>query len=276
MNVSDADQAIRFLEHLSAEGDGVATSYARTFHMLVAWSQITRRGAGITQTTEYESFVVLPDVGAEIVVGAERTAAPARSIAILPAGTSTIVAAGTGTVIRLFAPIPQELARFAGNATAYSDVRDDLRPAGAAFRRIGPHAPRVYPLDPLTQANSGLPQSFQTETMSVGWFEQDGPQDQSNVHPHAHSDFEEGSLIVAGDFVQHLRRSWGSDLREWRDDGHRSCGPGSLMVIPPRTLHVAEARDSGKHILMNLFVPPREDHIAKGQIRNASEYAHIS
>lgn len=215
-------------------------------------------------------FVILPDTGAELVVGDTRTAAPARSICIVPAGTSTVVAGGAGTIVRLFAPVPHALAHLALNHGAYTSGRNDLRPMGAPFRRIGPPAPRVYPLDAVTD---GKPQSFQTENMSVGWFEQHGAQDPAAVVPHAHADFEEGSLTIAGSYVQHLRTPWRTDLRDWRDDEHLPCGPGTLVVIAPETLHVAEAVGDGPHIMMNLFAPPRTDHIAKGQIRNAAEYA---
>ena len=78
--------------------------------------------------------------------------------------------------------------------------------------------------------------------------------------------------MVAGRFVQHLRAPWGTDMRRWRPDEHLHCGPGTLVVIPPQTLHVAEAVGAERHVLMNLFAPPRPDHIAKGQVLNADEY----
>jgi hypothetical protein len=261
---------IAFGEHPADRNGGIASRYARTHHFLVGWSEVETAGGRLTQSSEREMLVVLPDVGAELITGAARVIAPARSICVLPAGTSTIVPAGRGTVIRLFEPAPAALAERAINRADYATRRAGIRPVGAPFRRVGPVGPRVHPLE---RRNGGQPQSFQTETMSVGWFEQDGPQDPSSVFPHAHGDFEEGSLMVAGTYVQHLRTPWGTDLRGWRPDEHLRCGPGTLVVIPPETLHVAEATGGGHHAMMNLFAPPRADHIAKGQIRNAAEYA---
>lgn len=260
---------IAFAEHPADRDHWIASRYARTYRFLVAWSDVEAAGGSLTQSSERETFVVLPDVGAELVSGELRVPAPARSICILPAGTSTIVPRGRGTVIRLFEPAPAVLAERAINRDAYDRGQNGIRPVGPPLRRIGPAGPRVYPLEAGT---GGKPQSFQTETMSIGWFEQDGPQDPRAVFPHAHGDFEEGSLMVAGAYVQHLRTPWGTDLRGWRADEHLRCGPGTLVVIPPETLHVAEATGGGHHVMMNLFAPPRADHIAKGQIRNAGEY----
>jgi hypothetical protein len=261
---------IAFGEHPADREHGIASRYARTCHFLVAWSDVETAGGRLSQASERETFVVLPDVGAELIAGDVRVRAPARSIGILPAGASTIVPQGKGTVIRLFEPAPAALAERAVNRNAYAGRRNGIRPVGAPLRRIAAAGPRVYRLE---RGNAGTPQSFQTETMSVGWFEQDGPQDPKAVFPHAHGDFEEGSLMIAGAYVQHLRTPWGTDLRGWRADEHLRCGPGTLVVIPPETLHVAEATGSGHHVMMNLFAPPRADHIAKGQIRNADEYA---
>ena len=267
---SDPRHVVTFAANEPHLENGIATRYARTFHLLVAWSEVAAASGSLTQTAERESFVVLPDVGVELIVGATRVTAPARSICILPAGASTIVPSGAGTVIRLFEPAAEAVASRAINGQEYDRARDDLRPIGKPFRRIGPPGPRVYP---LAVGNGGKPQSFQTETMSVGWFEQDGPQDPASIFPHAHADFEEGSLMVAGTHMQHLRTPWGTDLRGWRADEHLRCGPGTLVVIAPETVHVAEAVGAEHHALMNLFAPPRLDHIAKGQIRNADEYA---
>jgi len=226
-----------FADHPAHVEDGCATRYARTFHFVVAWSEVTA-GGRLRHAAEHESFVILPDTAAELVAAGRCTNAPAHSIAILPAGESTIVTAGTGTVIRLIEAAPAAVVSRAINGGSYERARDDLRPVGAPFRRVGPPAPRVYP---LAAGHGHKPQSFQTETMSCGWFEYVGPDDPAAVAPHAHADFEEGSLMVAGSFVQHLRTPWGTDMQRWRSDEHLRCSPGTLVVIPPQTLHVAEA-----------------------------------
>jgi hypothetical protein len=259
---------VEFAAHQAQDEDGCATRYARTHHFVVAWSEVTGGGC-LRHAAGRESFVVLPDAGVELTAGGTRCAAPAHSIAILPAGESTIVAATAGTVIRLIEAAPNDAFARAANRGSYEPPRSDLRPIGTPFRRVGPPAPRVYVLE---RGTGGTPQSFQTETMSCGWFEQEGPQDPAAVHPHAHGDFEEGSLMVAGSYVQHLRTPWGTDRHRWRPDEHLACGPGTLVVIAPQTLHVAEAVGAGRHVLMNVFAPPRPDHLAKGQILNAAEY----
>jgi mannose-6-phosphate isomerase-like protein (cupin superfamily) len=262
--------AVSFGEQRPRIENGVATRYARTHHLLVAWSHLPAYGTELTQASARESFVILLDNAAEFLVDGVRTAAPARSISILPPGASTIVVNSSGTLIRLFAPVPGELASYALNASAYVDPREGLRPIDPPFRRVGPAGARVYP---LAVGTGPKPQSFQTDSMSVGWFEKNGPENRAAVNPHSHADFEEGSLMVRGTFVQHLRSPWGTNIGAWQSDEHLHCEAGTLVVIAPGTMHVAEAVGEERHVLMNLFAPPRRDHIAKGQILNAGEYA---
>ena len=108
--------------------------------------------------------------------------------------------------------------------------------------------------------------------MNVMWIEQEGPHDASKLNPHAHDDFEEGALIITGEYRQHLRTPWSSDAREWREDERVTCKPGTLIIVPPTVIHTTEALGPGPHLMLNVFAPARGDHIKSGMVLNAKEY----
>ena len=70
----------------------------------------------------------------------------------------------------------------------------------------------------------------------------------------------------------HIRTPWGSDANQWRDDEHIEASADSLLIIPPELLHTTEGVGVGRHILIDVFAPPRDDFIAKGWVHNAGDY----
>lgn len=266
-----ARRLVSLTEHPPIEENGVATRYARAQNTLVAWSEFSAPGM-LEGDSEHETIVVFPDAGAIVTGDAGRAEAPGRSVAVLPAGKNTIELAGPGTVIRFFTPVPGPFAARSVNADDYAALRQNVRPLGEPFHRIGPAGPRVHPIERLPAPKTQVPRCVQSATMSVMWIDQIGPQDRAKLYPHAHGDFEEGSLVIEGRYVQHLRTPWGTNAALWRDDDHLACDRGSLVIIPTEVIHSAEAIGEGTHLLLNFFAPPRRDHIEKGQVVNASEY----
>lgn len=251
---------------------GVATRYARTQHTGVAWSEFPDAGGTLRQAFGHETIVVLPDAAGVLTGDGVSEGAPARSIGILPPGPCTVDLRGPGTVIRFFTPVPDALAARAGNRDDYPEPRANVRPIGAPFVRVGPHGPRVHPIARLAGPDAGKPRCVQSATMSVMWMDQPGPHDRRKLYPHAHADFEEGSLVIEGRYVLHLRTPWGNDADAWRDDDHFACARGSLVIIPVDVTHSAEAIGEGGHVLLNFFAPARRDHMEKGQVVNVAEY----
>jgi hypothetical protein len=76
-----------------------------------------------------------------------------------------------------------------------------------------------------------------------------------------------------GRFLHHIRAPWISDANQWRPDEHIEAGADSLLVIPPQLIHTTEGVGSGRHVLIDVFAPPRQDFIAKGWVHNAADYA---
>jgi hypothetical protein len=113
---------------------------------------------------------------------------------------------------------------------------------------------------------------FQSATMSINWVDYDGPRDRTKLSPHAHADFEQASLAVAGRFVHHTRVAWGSNANEWCDDHHLPADSPSIVVIPPEIIHTTEGVEQGHHLLIDIFAPPRRDFIARNWVLNSKEY----
>lgn len=113
---------------------------------------------------------------------------------------------------------------------------------------------------------------LQTETLSINIVDYQGPRDRSALSPHSHADFEQGSLALEGSFVHHLRTPWGSDADAWRDDEHLVAHSPSLVVIPPHVIHTSEGTGEGRHVLIDVFSPPRQDFIASRWVFNAADF----
>lgn len=222
-----------------------------------------------------ESIILLPGDGA-VLSGDRDCALPGRSIVIVPSGKFALEFAGHGEAYvlatdRTDRPAPSDPI----NAAAYATRDERVRPVAARFSRVtAPGEVRLHPIAevPIPPDNGRL-RFVQSETMSINWVEYDGVRDRKGLSPHAHGDAEQASLALEGDFVHHLRTPWGKDADLWREDEHMPAGPGSVVVIPPEIIHTSEGVGGGRHILIDVFAPPREDFIAKGWVHNAAEYA---
>jgi hypothetical protein len=239
----------------SAGEGGVATWYVRLQNTLVAWSEILVIPNKIQQEVFGETLVVLPDAGAVLCAGGTRTEAPARSICILPGGSTAIELKARGRLIRFFSPVPEALASLALNGEDYAIPRVQISQLERTFVRADGRQIRVYEIDRFASERPGRPPTVQSETMDVMWIERGSPHDRSQLAPHSHDDFEEGAIVVDGHYMQHLRTPWTADARQWRDDEHRACGPGTITIVSPTVIHTTETIGEGRHIMLNFFSP---------------------
>ena len=97
--------------------------------------------------------------------------------------------------------------------------------------------------------------------------------DVHKLSPHQHTDFEQGSLALRGDWVHYLRHPWTADLDDWKDDQHITIGSPSLTVVPPKVIHTSRNTNDGGAWLVDVFAPPRLDFSSKpGMVCNAADY----
>jgi hypothetical protein len=260
---------IRFEKRAPRFAAGSRTWFIRSRSFLLAWAEV-QAGAAIGWKAEREHLLLLPDGGAMVESGEGGARASGHSVVVTPAGETRVTAEQAGRVIALFAPAPE----------AFRDVPIEGGDAGAPlqeldppFQRLGAAGPVIHRLDEIPNS-PGMSRAklFQSATMSINWVEYEGPRDRANLSPHGHTDFEQGSLAIAGTFVHHFRTPWMRDANLWREDLHLECGPASLAIIPPSITHTTEGVGPGRHVLIDIFAPPRRDFIAKGQILNAADY----
>ncbi|NMO91711.1 hypothetical protein [Actinomycetospora sp. TBRC 11914] len=257
--------------------DAITTAPARSFatladgavargaHFAVA---LHEGGRGpVTVASDGETMVLLPDVGATVSGSASTCEAPRRSICILPPGRHVVQRAAAGTCVVLRGD-PDAVAGPPGEG------RDPRLVVPVPHRRRRPeNRIVVHAVDELPRTGAGgRLRMVQSSTLSINWVEYDGPRDRSTLSPHAHRDFEQGTLALQGDYLHHLRVPWGPDADRWRPDEHLEAGSPSLLVIPAGTEHTTEGVGAGPHLMIDLFSPPRADFIARGMVANADDY----
>lgn len=258
------------------DGGGSRHWYARGQNVVVGYCDCAgsvwlRRAA---QPDEWMLLLPGRDTSARITAGGRVVLTAGCSLAVIPPGDSEIEITGSGQVVRLFSSHgAADLCARAINAGSYEHDHRNVAPwapwpAAADGARI-----RVYSLDvPRVEGRFG--RIWRCSTLMVNLsFPIEGPRDETRLSPHSHPDFEQASLVVAGDYVHHLRWPWTSDRRTWREDEHRVCGSPSVTIIPPPAVHTSQAIGTGTHHLIDVFAPPRRDFSERpGWVLNADEY----
>mgnify|MGYP001226926861 CR=1 FL=1 len=224
------------------------------------------------QVDEY--FVLLPHgVAARLEAGEDAADAQGDTVAIMPPGASRITARAEGYVYRIFTNRAEDVLALADNASAYADGAPQVAPLEDWPEPVGGYRLRVYPLAQYSRPGV-FGRLFRTRNLMINPFDvAPRPRDPKKMTPHAHDDFEQGSLVIQGKFIHHLRYPWGPDLTAWREDEHIEVGSPSLIVIPPRSVHTSQSLGDGPFQLMDIFAPPRDDFSSKpGLVCNADEY----
>jgi len=251
-------------------------SVARGQNFQVQWLE---GAAPVEAASLSEMLLLLPDGGATVHAGAEVRDVPGRSVCVLPAGSVTVRLAGAGRAALVASSRPDLAPGVARNEADYTVPDARLRPVGNDYQRraastsSAPPAIKVMEVDTIQPpADKPRLKMFQTDTLSINWVEYQGPRDRTQLSPHNHADFEQGSLAMAGDFVHHLRVNWGGNADQWRDDEHLHAPSPSMITVPALLVHTTEGVGPGRHLLIDVFSPPRHDFIDKGWVANAGDY----
>lgn len=260
-----------------AERDGAGSRhwYARGQNFVVGYSDCTD-GMTVRRADQPDEWILLlpgATTSARITAAGQVTNAAGYCLVVLPPGDSEIEITGRGPVVRIFTSNAADLCALAINAGSYDHEHQNvapLRPWPAA--PAGPRV-RVYSLD-VPRAEGRLGRIWRCSTLMVNMsFPIQGPRDETKLSPHSHADFEQGSLVIEGEYVHHIRWPWTPDRRAWRDDEHQTCDSPSLTVIPPPTVHTSQAIGPGTNHLIDIFAPPRHDFSDRpGWVLNAADY----
>ncbi|MDO9359194.1 MAG: hypothetical protein Q7T70_09410 [Polaromonas sp.] len=229
-----------------------------------------------TVDSQAEMFLIFPDVGGQVFNSEGHTLAQpgAGSVCVLPAGCFSVRLASEGSCAVIASQRSDIDAASEINAEAYRVPDPRVKPAGRPYARQGDKAEvRIFDMSIVpAPADSPRLKMLQTDTLSINWVQYHGVRDRTALSPHSHTDFEQGSLALAGDFVHHLRVDWGKNADLWRDDEHLAAPSPSLAVVPVHMIHTTEGVGDGHHLLIDIFSPPRADFIARGWVHNADDY----
>lgn len=264
---------VAFQRHMGSEDGGWRLWRARGKTFLVEWREYIAEKAPCNVDIERETFVLFPFRSGSVTHNGATRHVAARSVCIVPPGKLSASTDARQPLIFL-SPIPDErTAPSTLNDADYTDGNDGIRPVGTPYAYADRAEVQVVAIDEIVPPpDKPRLKIIQSNSLSINWIEYDGPRDRTKLSPHSHDDFEQGSLAIEGNFIHHLRIPWGPDADLWRDDVHLDAPPKSLCIIPPRMIHTTEGIGLGKHILIDVFSPPREDFIVKGWIFNSGKY----
>jgi hypothetical protein len=269
----DAD-LVRFFDHEPQGRGGSRHWLSRSQNVVVEWVEAAAGAGSFDIASEHEMMVLLLTSGAAIDGAGQRVRAGARSLCILPPGRFSIALDGAGACTVLASHRSDLAGRRILNDATYAQADPRVAPVGAPYRRRqAPGRVEVIALDAVAApADNPRLKMFQSATLSINWVEYAGPRDRTSLSPHSHADFEQISLAAAGDFVHHFRVNWARNANLWRDDVHARVPSPSVAVIPVHLVHTTEGIGAERHLLIDVFSPPRRDFIAKGWVANDQDY----
>jgi hypothetical protein len=257
------------------EADGARTWYGRGQNFVLEYTELDGALELSRHAQPDEYAVLLPDraVHAELSANGDSSAVDGDTLVFVPPGESTVRLTGTGRVVRLLTWRAEDLARLAANAPSYRTRHPNVADLEPWPEPLGGFRLRCYDLDVPGLANPPF-RIFRCTTFMVNYIRpHQGPRDTTKLSPHHHDDFEQCSLVVAGEYVHHIRWPWTTNLAAWRPDEHERCQSPHMCVIPPPAIHTSQATGAGTNHLIDIFAPPRDDFSRMpGWVLNAEDY----
>ncbi|QYO75631.1 hypothetical protein [Devosia salina] len=253
------------------EADGSPTWITRGANFVVAVTAV-HPGTILSRSGQADDYMVILPVGmqAELSGGGQNLLAGDDSLAIVPPGDSRVKAGAAGHVVRIFSTAARDLTALAQNAAHYGpdlNLPENIAP-------LAGHSLRQFRMADYPRVGNALiqPRIFRSGNLMVNLFHVfDQLRPTTELRPHWHDDFDQGSLGLAGRWLHHIRTPWGSDIEQWRDDQHLEVASPSLTIIPPTMIHASRNLDPDSR-LVDIFAPPRVDFLRSGIVINAAEY----
>jgi mannose-6-phosphate isomerase-like protein (cupin superfamily) len=228
-------------------------------------------GGTLSGAGKDEQFVYSLEGGLTISAGGESVTLQAEDLAIVPPGEWTIRFERAGQVIQQITA-DEALAAQAANAAIYAGGAPEVAPMVPWPEPVGGYRLRRYStLD--AYARGGMVHAFRTrKLMMVPYARFLEPRDETQLSPHSHADFEQGSVALEGDWLHHLRVPWTANKRNWRPDLHLHVESPSTTIIPAGVIHTSQGIAGQGMRLIDVFAPPRMDFSERGWVDNAADY----
>jgi len=252
--------------------DPAGGRWVRAANFAIACPEV-RAGDRLARAAHPDEYLaLLLGTGAAVHSASGTLRAPADALVIVEPGDSSIEPEGDGRVVLVVTTRSDDVARESVNAQAYATRPQAVaplpeRPTEPIAAGTRAHALADHP------AGEGEMRVFRSGDLMINVF---GPRhsrrDPARLSPHWHDDFEQGSVVLAGDWTHHLRYPWTPDSGAWRPDEHVRCGAPSVTIIPAGVEHTSQDAGEGMSWLVDVFAPPRADFLARGLVRNAAEY----
>lgn len=251
-------------------GKGVRSWITRGANFAVVIN-IGEAGATLSGTAKDEQFIYALEGGVTVTARTESTSLGVEDLAIAPPGPWTIRFDGPGHVVQQITA-EESLAQQAANAAVYAQGAPEAAPIVAWPEPVGGYRLRRYStLD--AYARGGMVHAFRTrKLMMVPYARFLEPRDETQLSPHSHADFEQGSVALEGQWLHHLRVPWTPNKRHWRPDAHLEVGSPSTTIIPAGIIHTSQGIAGEGMRLIDVFAPPRMDFSERGWVDNAADY----
>lgn len=257
----------------SVDAAGNRSWVLRTAHFCTVLTEVQEH-AELDRSDQPDEYmlIVAPGLRAEVQAGGECRETTAETLFIVPPGPSQVRLSGSGLVARVFSHRADDINQQASNAAEYGSGCADVAPAVNWPMPADGWRLRAYALAEYSGA-ANIARIFRSTNLMVNVMDvYDAARDARALMPHAHADYEQITLCMAGPFVHHLRSPWLPDSTQWRADEHLQIGSPSALVIPPRVVHTTQAMAAGCW-LIDVFGPPRLDFsLVPGMVRNHGDY----
>jgi len=252
------------------EGKGFRCWVTRGANFAVVVSEADA-GASFGGSAKDEQFVYALDGGVLVSSGTQSEVLGAEDLAIVPPGEWVLQFERPGQVVQLMTA-EEALARQAPNAAQYADGAPEVAKIEAWPEPVSGYCLRRYSTLEA-YGRGGMVHAFRTrKLMMVPYARFLEPRDETQLTPHSHADFEQGSVALEGDWLHHLRVPWTPNRRAWRPDLHLQVASPSTTIIPAGVIHTSQGIAGEGMRLIDVFAPPRMDFSERGWVDNAADY----
>lgn len=271
----DPPQFVDLTIEPSARGTDARSRVVRGYNYLLRYSELAPGAALTREGILDESMVLLVSDSGSISVesNAESVELSAPGVVIVPAGDSRVTARAEVVVVEILTIVNAARLPRAENEQAFRETSGHASPFVPWTSTTAPRGLRAYPLDEVPADPTRFGRIFRSEGIMINFLSiYVGPRSADKLSPHHHDDFEQGSLIIRGDYTHYVRTPWTTNLEHWVPDVAQTMGGPSLAVIPPPLIHTSRAIGAGINQMIDIFAPPRVDFEEKGWVVNADDY----